>query len=497
MKKFLLSIAGAALCLSASAETATATFDFTTENPYDWNSLPKDGSFYIDDSVKPLKLTEGQVSVSLDGKFRRLEQKAFGGTTCLLIYKETTLNFSCPDGYKISEIDFYSGEGKIAGLFVKSGEVLLYDEEETGEIFYHSETGVPLKEVSRVAQLNAREPVVFSNNGGTIVISKIDVIYEANSLKDAGLKWSEKEFTAYMGQSNAYPTITKLSPAVPDYSSDNEEVATIDAATGEITLVAPGTVRITAGVDAADGYDWAETSYILTVKRKGEFSAIYNFTKFTIADDKTGHMTDFPDIPYDGNKTVWWTTNPDTQYTSGAQFKPLTITKDDSSIKFDWDGKTGHGNLRAASSSSNNNLQLGGGAAMTIKTTLKDSHLYDIVLHINPGLSDANWTKTIDVMVCGENGTLKPDRDANTVIWTPKDEASTEAYIDCVGGAYISSIDVNYYKSGDSSAVTMPTTEDLNAPVEYYNLQGMRVTNPSNGLFIRRQGCNTTKVIIK
>lgn len=37
---------------------------------------------------------------------------------------------------------------------------------------------------------------------------------------------------------------------------------------------------------------------------------------------------------------------------------------------------------------------------------------------------------------------------------------------------------------------------DLNAPVEYYNLQGVRVMNPENGLYIRRQGNNVTKVIL-
>lgn len=35
------------------------------------------------------------------------------------------------------------------------------------------------------------------------------------------------------------------------------------------------------------------------------------------------------------------------------------------------------------------------------------------------------------------------------------------------------------------------------APVEYYNLQGVRVDNPSNGLYIRRQGNSTMKVLIK
>jgi len=38
---------------------------------------------------------------------------------------------------------------------------------------------------------------------------------------------------------------------------------------------------------------------------------------------------------------------------------------------------------------------------------------------------------------------------------------------------------------------------DENAPVEYYNLQGVRVANPENGLYIRRQGNKATKVLVK
>ena len=40
-------------------------------------------------------------------------------------------------------------------------------------------------------------------------------------------------------------------------------------------------------------------------------------------------------------------------------------------------------------------------------------------------------------------------------------------------------------------------TVDEDAPVEYYNLQGIRVENPAAGLYIKRQGNTTTKVLIK
>ncbi len=38
---------------------------------------------------------------------------------------------------------------------------------------------------------------------------------------------------------------------------------------------------------------------------------------------------------------------------------------------------------------------------------------------------------------------------------------------------------------------------DANAPVEYFNLQGVRVANPENGLYIRRQGANVQKVMVR
>ncbi len=48
--------------------------------------------------------------------------------------------------------------------------------------------------------------------------------------------------------------------------------------------------------------------------------------------------------------------------------------------------------------------------------------------------------------------------------------------------------------------ITIPEADavaDSEAPVEYYNLQGQRVLNPSAGLYIRRQGAKATKELIR
>ena len=48
-----------------------------------------------------------------------------------------------------------------------------------------------------------------------------------------------------------------------------------------------------------------------------------------------------------------------------------------------------------------------------------------------------------------------------------------------------------------STAITDINVDNANAPVEYFNLQGIRVENPANGLYIRRQGNKVEKVYVK
>lgn len=50
-------------------------------------------------------------------------------------------------------------------------------------------------------------------------------------------------------------------------------------------------------------------------------------------------------------------------------------------------------------------------------------------------------------------------------------------------------------RSSDVDSLNVAADDD--APVEYYNLQGVCVTNPSGGIFIRRQGDSVTKVYVK
>lgn len=72
-------------------------------------------------------------------------------------------------------------------------------------------------------------------------------------------------------------------------------------------------------------------------------------------------------------------------------------------------------------------------------------------------------------------------------------------------GTYDITVVVTIYNGAPSLYVTNFTESagiagveaDNNAPVEFFNLQGVRVANPENGLYIRRQGSQVTKVYVK
>lgn len=52
-------------------------------------------------------------------------------------------------------------------------------------------------------------------------------------------------------------------------------------------------------------------------------------------------------------------------------------------------------------------------------------------------------------------------------------------------------------EQGNQTTVLGNIVVDNDAPVEYYNLQGVRVANPSAGIYIRRQGAAVTKVVVR
>lgn len=92
-------------------------------------------------------------------------------------------------------------------------------------------------------------------------------LFQGVAKKVAGLSWGTTARDATIGsEDNLFPTLANPHNLAIKYSSDNPDVAAIDAATGEITLGIPGKANITAEFEGNDEYEAAKVTYELTVK---------------------------------------------------------------------------------------------------------------------------------------------------------------------------------------------------------------------------------------
>lgn len=99
---------------------------------------------------------------------------------------------------------------------------------------------------------------------GNQLVSKV----RTDNREPAGLSYDVANFTATIGETTEFPTLTNPNTLTVAYSSTNEAVATVDATSGEITLVAAGQTTIKAAFAGDDTYEPGEASYLLVVKEK-------------------------------------------------------------------------------------------------------------------------------------------------------------------------------------------------------------------------------------
>ena len=108
--------------------------------------------------------------------------------------------------------------------------------------------------------------IVFSNTTSSNVRFDDAELFIGESKKAPGLSWGTASREVTIGsEDNVFPTLSNENNLAVKYSSDNTDVATIDA-DGVITLVAAGTANITAEFAGNDEFEAGSVSYKLTVK---------------------------------------------------------------------------------------------------------------------------------------------------------------------------------------------------------------------------------------
>lgn len=101
------------------------------------------------------------------------------------------------------------------------------------------------------------------------------------------LSFPEKSYTVEMGDAFSTPKLNGLPEGVtPAYTSSKEEVATVDAATGEVKIVGVGTTTITVTSPETGIYEGATASYELTVKLATTKKVTIDFSTFGYTDQQ-------------------------------------------------------------------------------------------------------------------------------------------------------------------------------------------------------------------
>ena len=383
---------------------------------------------------------------------------------------------------------------------------------------------------------------------------------------DAGLVFASETINATLGEAVPANALTKATNAAAVYTSSNVEVATVDAATGEVTLVAAGTTTIKAATEATETYKAGEASYTLVVvdpnakkpanlafanatvtvdlsevvpanelTKDTDAAIVYTSSNVEVAtvDAATGEVT----LVAAGTTTIKAATEATETYEAGEATYTLTVT-DKADIVYENDGKTEASGFTFEAGEGENPWQFSsyGMTGNAFKITGKTADAYAV----SPVFDLTNRIKPISITQTFAYNFIIPEqvpeyftiavREEGATEWTvltaapaPEATAGTKlnkwTYVDDYAidlGAYEGKkIQIGYHYVADgtvcggwqikdilvkgkkSSAVSDITVEDENAPIYYYNLQGVRVANPSNGLYIRVQGKKAAKVYVR
>lgn len=314
-------------------------------------------------------------------------------------------------------------------------------------------------------------------------ISKIvfETIQGSSALKPAGLSFPQATYTAFLGQAFNAPELTKATDAAAIYTSSNPEVATVDAATGEVTLVAAGETIIKAATEATDTYKAGEASYTLTVvdpvaagKIVYEHSCLTEDCGFTF-EDVSGFKPWSIDAKYGLKASAFkdGAANASDAY-AVSPVLDLTGRKAPAEITFE----------QAVNMFKLNNVMI---------------DVADVVKYVEISVRMEGftaWGKLADITVPAKFDWAYYGQTIDLSAYVGKKIQ--------IGFHYTSTAEIagtweikNVKVTADKAGVNDIIADDDNAPVVYYNLQGVRVENPANGLYIRVQGKKATKVLVR
>ncbi len=473
MKKLLLTLAlGAAAIFSSAAQTTTETFG---KEAASWYTTVKANAA----DKTTLKSTETGITYNSEQAYLETNNgylMLVGKSVTPKGYIKFKLDFAC------SNITIYSRSGASGSqaVTVSAGETAIKENTKIP----NTANGNLSIDVPEANQAAGTEFTIQASANYNVQITKIEYTQVGGVVKEEpGLSFPEATYTIKLGDEFTAPELTKATDAAPKYTSSKEEVATVDAATGAVTVLAVGTTTITATVDETATFKAGSASYTLVVEDPNTFWA---------PDCKDTTNPEFTFETISGDFEPWTT---DTRYGlkasaySGGAANASDAVAASPVLDFTKYTVPMTLNYRQAL----NQFKVNG--ALIDCTDEAIAPYVSIVAQLD---GETEWTKIGDVNApTAFNWNFYDGAEIDLAQFAGKKVKIGFRYVsttECAGTWEIDHVVVKAQKISTGVA-EIETAE--NAPVEYFNLQGVRVANPENGLYIRRQGNKVSKVIVK
>lgn len=243
MNKILRFSMMAVLALVANIGFAQTTIlwqeDFSS---YNANDVPNGGTYNYACEVEGTKVYKENLAGGDIPELLVKTKGSFSATVALNgVSGQLTLTYKAKNNTKTTV------ENATAGDLVKTG----YD------------VSLPITVAAGTASITIK----IANEGSKNVRLDNIKLFQGVGKKAPGLSWGTASRTVTIGaEDNEFPTLTNTYNLAVKYSSDDPDVAAIDATTGEISLGIAGKAHITAEFEGNDEYEAAKVTYELTVK---------------------------------------------------------------------------------------------------------------------------------------------------------------------------------------------------------------------------------------
>ncbi|MCM1517626.1 MAG: DUF5689 domain-containing protein [Pseudoflavonifractor sp.] len=346
--------------------------------------------------------------------------------------------------------------------------------------------------------------VSFSSNKNQVGIKSIVIEYSAaNSDKDlADLKFSESQVNVVLGGEFTAPTLTKATTAEVTYSSSDAAVAEVDATTGAVTIMGVGMAIITAKAEENDKFNAGSASYTIVVEKRiatiADLLELYGDT--AKGQESESFIVGFePVVIYNSNGYVYIYDGED--YALIYAYNQAVSAGD--KIAAGWTATLKNYNnlfeiIPAGTLEADGSADIPAPVKITDLATQLVAANQNMYVALDNVVFDAATTdETASGSARGYTGTV----DGTTVnFFNNFKSASVEAgKYDVIGfiTVYNTTVQVAPVSFEKVTTEIESIALDSNAPAEYYNLQGIRVSGDEPGLYIVRQGDKVAKVLVK